>query len=255
MSTARAGAGLPVLTYHAIGTRRSVTATDPSWFAETLSALLGAGFRAVDLDDWVARGRPDEPRGFAVAFDDGLSSVLRVAGLLKGLGVPATVFLVTGRVGTDNAWPGQRGDVPVEPLLSWPEIEGLAQSGFRFAAHGATHARLDRLDAQCLGRELRGSREAIEDRLGRPCRLLAYPNGAAPRRVRQAAARHFAAAFGTRLGYADGGQDVFGLARVDAYYLRTPRALDALINDRWRGWLRWRRALRSLRRHAAGAPG
>ncbi len=31
--------GLPVLTYHAIDTSRSVTATDPGWFLETLDAL------------------------------------------------------------------------------------------------------------------------------------------------------------------------------------------------------------------------
>lgn len=244
-------AGLPVLTYHAIQTQRSVTSTDPGWFAETLAALLRAGYRAVDLDDWVRRGRPDEPRGFALAFDDGLRSVLRVADLLTRDRVPATVFLVTGRVGADNAWPGQRPDVAIEPMLSWREIADLAGRGFRFAAHGQTHRRLDRLDDDSLARELRGARETIEDRLGQPCRLVAYPYGASPRRVRRAAGRQFSAAFGTRLDYADGGQDVWNLSRIDAYYLRSHQSVESLLDDRARGWLRRRRALRAVRRGAS----
>ena len=95
-----------------------------------------------------------------------------------------------------------------------------------------------------------GSRAAIEDKLGKPCRLLAYPDGASSPTVRIAAARVFSAAFGTRFDYADGDQDPFDLARIDAYYLRTPRALDALVNDHSRGWLGWRRALRAVRRRA-----
>ena len=78
MSAGFRPAGLPVLTYHAIDASRGVTATDPSWFAETLAALGEAGHRAVDLAEWIASGRPEVGRGFAVAFDDGLRSVLDV---------------------------------------------------------------------------------------------------------------------------------------------------------------------------------
>ncbi len=176
--------GLPVLTYHSIDERRSVTATDPLWFAETLVALIEAGYHAVNLDDWLARGRPDEPRGFALAFDDGISSILRVAELVTTLQLPATIFVVCGRVGTDNAWPSQRDDVAIEPLLSWSELESLARLGFQIAAHGLTHAKLGRLDGPSLERELHDSRRLIEDRLGRHCRTLAYPDGESSSRVR-----------------------------------------------------------------------
>ncbi len=250
-------AGLPVLTYHAIDTRRSVIATDPVWFEETIARLIGAGYRALSLGDWVARGRPDEPGGFAVAFDDGLSSILRVAPVLRRYRVPATVFLVTGRVGADNAWPGQRGDVAIEPLLSWSELSELAATGFEIAAHGVTHTPFDRLDDASLERELRESRATIEDRLGRPCRLLAYPNGTSSQRVRLASARQFDAGFGTVLGYSDVNQDLFNLWRLDAYYLRSQRVLNALIANRARPWLRWRRTLRTVRRQvlSGGAKG
>ena len=58
--------------------------------------------------------------------------------------------------------------------------------------------------------------------IGRPCRLLAYPYGSAEPRVRSAAARRYDAAFGTRLAYASAADDRFDIARIDAYYLRSP---------------------------------
>jgi peptidoglycan/xylan/chitin deacetylase (PgdA/CDA1 family) len=221
--------------------------TDPSWFAETLDVLSGAGFRAIDLDSWVARGRPAVERGFALAFDDGLRSIVQAAPLLARHQVSATVFLVTGRMGSDNDWPGQPAAVPREPLLDWSDLEALHAAGFQFAAHGRTHARLDRCAPAVLEAELRGSRDDIEQRLGRACRLLAYPYGASSPRVRRAAARSFAAAFGTRLDYATSAQDAHHLARIDACYLRSERALAALVADRWRGWLGVRRTLRQAR--------
>jgi peptidoglycan/xylan/chitin deacetylase (PgdA/CDA1 family) len=248
--TLRAGqVGLPILTYHTFSARRAVTSTDPAWFAECLAALLDAGYHAVDLEDWLARGRPDEPRGFALTIDDGLRSVLRVTDLVLRDAVPATIFLVTDRVGSDNTWPGQPRGVAVEPTLDWSEIASLAAIGFKFASHGRSHARLGGLDDTSLERELRGSREAIEDRLGRPCPLLAYPYGESTAAVRALAARHYAAAFGTRLAFADGSQDLHDLARIDAYYIQTRPPLVRVLEGRARGWLRRRCTLRTVRRH------
>jgi peptidoglycan/xylan/chitin deacetylase (PgdA/CDA1 family) len=240
--------GLPILTYHAIDTTGSVIATDPSWFAETLDALGEAGYHALDLGDWIARGRPDVDRGFAVAFDDGLRSILDVADLLVRHKAPATVFLVTDRMGGDNDWLGQPPAIPRAPLLAWSDLDALASAGFRFAAHGRTHRRLDRCDDAALERELRGSRDAIEQRLGRPCRLLAYPYGRATPRVRRAAIRHFDAAFGTRLDFATAAEDPSHVSRIETHYLRSRRALERLLSGRWGPWLRGRRILRAARR-------
>ena len=240
--------GLPILTYHAIDASGSVIATDRAWFAETLDALGEAGYCAVDLAEWVARGRPEVERGYALAFDDGLRSILDVADVLVRHRARATVFLVTGRMGTDNDWPGQPGGILRGPLLAWSDLAALAATGFGFAAHGQTHRRLDRCDDADLDRELRGSRDAIEQRLGRPCRLLAYPYGLATPRVRRAAMRHFDAAFGTRLDFATASDDPFQLSRVETYYLRSRRGLDRLLSGRGRHWLRRRRLLRAARR-------
>ena len=239
--------GLPILTYHAIDATGSVVSTERAYFAATLDALVEAGFHAVDLAGWIAAGRPDVGRGFALAFDDGLRSILEVVDLLAQRRMPATVFLVTDRMGSDNDWPGQPNAIPRAPLLAWSDLGALAAVGFGFAAHSRTHSRLDRCDDRTLESELRGSRDAIEERLGRPCRLLAYPYGLAPARVRRAAMRHFDAAFGTRLDVAAATQDSLNIARIDAYYLRRRCVLDRLLAGRVRHWLRGRRMLRAAR--------
>jgi peptidoglycan/xylan/chitin deacetylase (PgdA/CDA1 family) len=245
--------GLPILTYHAIDTSGSVISTHPAWFVATLDALAASGFRAVDLGAWIEQGRPAVERGFALAFDDGLRSILDVAGVLASRRIPATVFLVADRMGRDNDWPGQPRAIPRAPLLAWSELDALAAAGFRFAAHGRTHRRLDRCDDAALERELRGGRDAIEQRLGRPCRLLAYPYGFAPRRVRRAAARYYDAAFGTRLDFATAAQDPFHLSRIETHYLRSRRAVVRLVSGQAQRWLQGRRWLRSARNAWAGS--
>ena len=243
-------AGLPVLTFHSFGTSRAVTSTDPSWFDDTLALLSGSGFRCLDLTDWVERGSPEEPRGYAITIDDGLRSILKIRESLSRHRATATVFLVTGRVGSSNAWLGQPSRVPTEPLLSWDEIEELTKHGFRFAAHGVSHIRLDLCESSRIEAELRGSRDAIEARLGAKCPLFSYPYGTVTRDIRELSSRHFRAGFGTRLDFADSLQDPFDLARIDAFYLRSPRVREALIAGEARSLLRWRRALRGLKQAA-----
>ncbi len=239
--------GLPILMYHSIDTSGSVISTDPTWFAESLCALAESGYRTVDLDDWITNGRPEIARGFAITFDDGLRSIARTAGVLSRLGFTATVFLVSDRMGSDNAWPGQPGGIPRMRLLSWAEVSELALLGFRFAAHTRTHAWLDRLDQAKLEEELRGSREAIEDRLGVDCRLFAYPYGCASRRARSEVTRFFSAAFGTRLRRASRNDDLYDLSRIDSYECREIETFTSLISGREPRRFRYRRPVRAAR--------
>jgi len=240
-------AALPILTYHAIDTSGSVLSTDPAWFTETLAKLHEAGFCAVDLADWIARGRPEIARGFALTFDDGLRSILGVAELVARFHFRATVFLVTDRMGGENAWQGQHAGIPHAPLLAWSDLSELAWAGFAFASHTRSHRRLDRCDDMTLDDELRGSRDILEQRLGHPCRLLAYPYGAASRRVLNASARVYAASFGTRLDYATRHDPPHSISRIDAYYLRSYAGLRRLVSGKWRGSLHTRRVLRQVR--------
>jgi peptidoglycan/xylan/chitin deacetylase (PgdA/CDA1 family) len=245
--------GLPVLTYHAIGRECSPLATEFTRFTETLLAFLEAGHRVVNLADWIAEGRPVLARAFALAFDDGLRSILPAVELLMERQLPATVFLVTGFMDGFNTWPGQPRWVPVEATLGWSEAVELSDGGIHLASHGRSHQRMDRLAPIELEVELRSARAEIEDRTGRPCPLLAYPYGRSSRSVRRASARCYAAAFGSTLARARKAQDPHDLARIDAYYLRDRRVLGALIEGRADVWLRVRRGLRTIRQGGVSA--
>jgi peptidoglycan/xylan/chitin deacetylase (PgdA/CDA1 family) len=242
--------GLPILNYHALDRARSPISTEPAWFAQTIARLIDAGFVGVDLEAWIRSGRPAVERGFAVTFDDGLRSILGGIETLEQSGVPATVCVVTAHVGRDNAWPSQPRSIPIAATLDWSELADLRRRGFTIAAHGETHARLDALDDRAIRRELLGSRDAIEARLGVACRLVAYPYGAVSARVKEEASRWFDAALGTRLAIASSGDDVVELPRIDAYYLRSPRAVERLISGRLDAALAIRRGLRRVRRAA-----
>lgn len=240
--------GLPILTYHSLDPSSSLVSTRLDWFIETLKRLRDAGRRAIDLCDWIESGRPLVENAFAIAFDDGYQNVIDAAEPLARHGWSATVFLVADLVGRENRWETDSGSIPRLPLLSWSEIVSLRSAGFRFGAHSKTHRRLDRLDETALVEELRGSREAIENALGEPCRLFAYPYGRSSRTVRRRAGELFSASFGTRLDRCRNSDRSHDLPRIDAYYLKDVRTIDRWAIGYSRAGLAARRSLRSLGR-------
>ncbi len=180
--------GLPILTYHAIEDAPSVIATDRATFLATLDRLEGAGYRPIDLAAWIAAGRPEVERGFALTFDDGLRSILDVTDELVRRKLPATVFVIAGRVGSHSAWAGQPRLIPRVKLLDWQEIGELAEAGFTIGAHGMTHRPFDRLDDAGLHNELRAPRRRSKTGSGATAGSWPIPMGE-PTRVSAARRR------------------------------------------------------------------
>ena len=247
--------GLSVLTYHSLDDSGSVISTDPGWFRRTMERLASSGWRCHDLGEWVASGRPAVDRGFALAFDDGLATILEGVDVLARLGLPATIFLVTARVGLENDWPGQPKKVPRRRLLSSREVASLRSAGFRFGAHSRTHPRLDAVDETTLDGEIAGSKADVEDLCGDACSLFAHPYGASSRRGREIASRHFSACFGTNPGAPGGRDPIDDLPRIDACDIRTPERLDSLLSGRLASALRLRWAARRFKFAARGLGG
>jgi peptidoglycan/xylan/chitin deacetylase (PgdA/CDA1 family) len=103
------------------------------------------------------------------------------------------VFVATDFAGADPmAWPGIDRWLggPYERELagmSWDELGELAEAGWEIGSHTRSHPHLTQLDDAALVAELRESREACQERLGRLCRSLAYPYGDVDDRVVKAA--------------------------------------------------------------------
>lgn len=184
---------MTVLCYHAIERGWSTPlATDPDTFARHC-AWLARHRRVVPLSQLVPEGdsdwRPDRGTA-ALTFDDGFAGLHEHAlpTLLRHR-LPATVFLVAQTLtpeGRSVDWvdrpPSQRMDT-----LGLDQVLEMQRAGVSFESHSWAHADLTTLSyAECV-RDLRDSRELLEDLLRRPVRMLAYPRGRHSPAVRRAA--------------------------------------------------------------------
>jgi peptidoglycan/xylan/chitin deacetylase (PgdA/CDA1 family) len=165
-------------------------------------------------------------RRVRASFDDAFRSAATVFPALAELGVPIETFVCTGYApdGAPLTIPELAGDDPEQlGTMTWDDLRGHAENGVEIGSHGVTHAHLTRLSDEEVRRELRDSKEAVEDELGRPCPDFAYPYGEHDERVRTLAR---AAGYERAYGLREGGNDPFALHRLDLYRRHSPvRAL------------------------------
>jgi peptidoglycan/xylan/chitin deacetylase (PgdA/CDA1 family) len=174
----RSAAGLNdrlVLCYHQVSDDSRSTLTVPSAvLRRQLTTLLARGYEPVTLRQAVEGGA--RAQSLVITFDDADRNVLEHAlPVLAELAVLGTVFVPVGYVGGT--------------AMSWDDLALLAAAGWEIGSHSVSHVPLPDLEDAALDRELRGSREAIEDALGIPCSSVAYPYGQVDARVRTAAER------------------------------------------------------------------
>ena len=260
--------------------------------------LLRAHCTVLPLAEALDRLQAGTLRGpnVAITFDDGFQNVHDVAfPILRKLGLPATTFLCTGLVDTDQTlwfcrlhqammatrsaslhWRGQELDlttararagslvtlktglkalphdellgeveriVPrlVDPadiaevappfrILDTPSIQRMAASGLmEFGGHTLHHAIVSRLPDDQLRTQIVQSIHDTEALTGRPCRLFAYPNGAAEdydaRAVEVLRAAGVTAAVTTLKGVNTAATPALELRRVGAGPFASPGAM------------------------------
>lgn len=262
-------ARLPILTYHVVGGGRSPLVTPPALFARQVAALARAGWRTLRVEEIAAHlrgGRPLPDKTLAITFDDGDESFAEYAWpLLREHGLGATLFVVAGRLGARAAWdgawreeegsgPARAGDDqrPARPgdgrrLLGAEALRRLAAEGVEIGAHSATHPRLPGLPSGRLAEETAGACRTLEEVVGQPVRVFAYPYGAHDAAAREAAGTVCAGACTTRLGFVRRGSDPLLLERIDAHYLRNAAVIARLDGAAARAYLALRAAARRAR--------
>jgi len=99
----------------------------------------------------------------------------------------------------------------VVEMATWGDLQQMVANGFQVGSHTKTHVRLATLSnkTEALVDELKGSKDEIEKRLGRPCTSIAYPYGKPgdydSLTLEQARSVGYRAGFGIHRGIVGGG--------------------------------------------------
>lgn len=73
----------------------------------------------------------------------------------------------------------------VDRTMTWEQAGELDRHGVVFGSHTCTHEILTTIPLARAEEEIAGSRERIEQKLGKPCQLFSYPNGNCSEEVRK----------------------------------------------------------------------
>jgi peptidoglycan/xylan/chitin deacetylase (PgdA/CDA1 family) len=241
-----------ILTYHSIDGTGSPISVDRDAFREHAAFLASGRVRVTDIAGVLAA--PADAEAVALTFDDAFANFATEAWpVLRGHGLPATVFVVSGHAGGTNAWGGrEQPGIPTLPLLGWDALGRLAEEGVTLGAHSRTHADLRGVDDAALAEELEGCAATIAARTGRRPEAFAYPYGAVDARTAAAAGAAFRYACTTELRPLGRSEAPARLPRLDAYYLRGRGRMARWGTPTLAGYLRVRAVVRGLRAAVGG---
>lgn len=243
-----------VLCYHAASATWPYRLSLPP---ETIQDQIRSVQRRGFASDRAAAALAGRGRLLHVTFDDAFASIAPVVSSLAARGVYCTVFVCTGLADRDGAaldvpeLGDELRDHPDElATLSWGALSELASDPHvEIGSHTVSHAKLWDLSDHEVARELRDSKANLEDRLGRPCRYLAYPYGIADDRAIRAAEREgYDAAFLLLNGESN---RRYAYPRIDLYPpdrgLRLRIKTEPVLSLSIARLLRWKRTLAASR--------
>ena len=231
---------MTVLCYHSVESKWvSPLTVDPGDFDRHCAWLLRHR-RVLHLDELIPHrihGGRSMREAVALTFDDGFAALFQHAvPVLQRRRLPATIFVVARTLIDDRPidWIDPEPASP-QHALSGEQIHAMRDMGISFGSHSFAHHDLTSLtEEECL-RDLRRSREVLEDLLSEPVRLLAYPYGRHAAHVRRAAER---AGFDFALSLPEKREEPgrFAVPRAGVYRGNGTAALRAKVSPWYVAW-------------------
>ncbi|MEV6170583.1 polysaccharide deacetylase family protein [Streptomyces sp. NPDC051954] len=153
----------------------NVTVT-PARLDRQLAWLSGRGLRGVSVRELLAARARGAARGLVgLTFDDGYDDfVTHALPVLHRWDFTATVFVLPGRLGGENAW---EATGPRKPLLDLDGIRRAAAAGMEIASHGLVHVDLTKATDEELHAETNDSRHRLAGITGGDIEGFCYPYG------------------------------------------------------------------------------
>jgi peptidoglycan/xylan/chitin deacetylase (PgdA/CDA1 family) len=209
-----------ILGYHGVSDEAVPEHVGKSEFRAQMGVIATSGrCKALEfvLDqlDGVRQGGAASLPPVVLTFDDGYANVLdRAVPVLTELSIPATVFVVPGKLGQVADWPSPAPSAN-RLLMSRAQVDAILEVGLSIGAHGWTHADLTACSPQQLADELGQCLDFLRGQLGVRSPVFCYPWGRYDARVvREVGTAGFAGAVTGDWGRWHRASDRFTLRRV-----------------------------------------
>ncbi|MBK1644861.1 hypothetical protein CKO25_09410 [Thiocapsa imhoffii] len=146
---------------------------------EKYCEFLSRHFQIVPLAEQLTSiDNPKVGGTLSITFDDGYrDNHDQAAPILDRLGLPATFFVTTGFIGTDQLTWWDR-PLPKKPeWMTWDHVRSLHSRGYDIGCHTVTHADFGTISVEQAKREIIESLNHLESELKSQVNLFAYPYG------------------------------------------------------------------------------
>lgn len=167
---------VPILIYHSVSPHTSLQTpvqiyydVAPESLDKQFKYLKDNGYTVIGLDflvDALAQTITLPPKSVVLTFDDGWENQFKYGyPILKKYNYTATFFIYTHAINHGS-------------FLTWKQVRIMDGGGMTIGGHTRTHPYLpDITDPVVLRREIIGGKSVIENRIGKPIDLFAYPYG------------------------------------------------------------------------------
>lgn len=177
ISAREGGSRIPILMYHSISDEPEKSHpyysvnTSPAVFRLHMQLLHHNNYRVINLNEIknALVGAPFD-KYVVITFDDGFRDFYTDAyPILKKYGFKATVFLPTAFI-TEK-----RSSFKKKECMNWDEVKGLSQNGIIFGSHTVSHPKLVNLSIKEIEKELKLSKDIIENKIDTKIDSFCYP--------------------------------------------------------------------------------
>lgn len=225
-------AGLRILNYHSVADNSSEIKdiwSLSSYKFETHMSFLQENKKVISPYE-IDKSIDDS---IIVTFDDAYMSIYnKVLPLMKQLKLPFSIFVITDYVGDPEY-------LSLEMLMELDK-DPLVTIG----SHSKSHKRLTKCDQKLLEKEVKGSKDFLEDKLGHNVDFFSYPYGACNDFVSDfVKSSGYIFAFGSKFDINRPSDYSFNLNRCDIWKFDNSNIFEDKLNGYW-DWLRFRELLK-----------
>lgn len=170
---------LPILAYHKITNKIGwgVTSVPIRFFYEQMKYLHDNQYETIAPDqlDELPENSAAEAKKILLTFDDADESVFENAfPIMKKFGFTGTVFVIADFVGKKDLWDAKPFGLHSNHM-SWKQLKILLDNGWKIGSHSLSHRDLTSLSEENLTRELRLSKQILEQNLDTEISTISFP--------------------------------------------------------------------------------